>query len=81
MTDDVRVTCPACKERFTIYDANDIVLLWQDWQDATERVAELEEWYSEEKSRHAACAKAAQELEDAFSVAVNTIAQLKGEIG
>ena len=60
MTDDVRVTCPACKERFTIYDANDIVLLWQDWRDATERVAELE---------------------DAFSVAMNTIAQLKGEIG
>ena len=43
---------------------NDPTGIWQDFRDATDRANELQIWYTESESRHAACAQAAQKLED-----------------
>jgi len=43
---------------------NDPTGIWQDFRDATDRANELQIWYTESESRHAACANAAQKLED-----------------
>jgi len=41
-----------------------VLEIWQDFRDATDRANELQIWYTESESRHAACANAAQVLED-----------------
>ena len=52
-------------ELITEIESRNVLVLeiWQDWRDATDRANELQEWYIEEKSRHAAGALAAQQDE------------------
>ena len=52
-------------ELITEIESRNVLVLeiWQDWRDATDRANELQVYYIEEKSRHAAGARAAQQDE------------------